>query len=141
MKIWRVLRRSANPAVALEDHGPQRISQFVQSALAHGDGRNNRHTKVAGQSSGIKLQAISLCQIHHVECYDDRQPKCDKFQRESQMIVQIGCIENHDQDVGLPLTGLRSEEHTSELQSLMRISYAVFCLKKKNTHTHTTYQD
>src|SRR3546814_6794099 len=38
----------------------------------------------------------------------------------------------------------RSEEHTSELQSLMRISYAVFCLKKKTTHmtlnnTHTTY--
>src|SRR3546814_4698057 len=37
----------------------------------------------------------------------------------------------------------RSEEHTSELQSLMRISYAVFCLKKKNTnitsrHKHTT---
>src|SRR3546814_8665243 len=33
---------------------------------------------------------------------------------------------------------LRSEEHTSELQSLMRISYAVFCLKKKNTHTTKT---
>src|SRR3546814_6405744 len=37
----------------------------------------------------------------------------------------------------------RSEEHTSELQSLMRISYAVFCLKKKQTtnhpqHTHLT---
>src|SRR3546814_10341547 len=30
----------------------------------------------------------------------------------------------------------RSEEHTSELQSLMRISYAVFCLKKKKTRTH-----
>src|SRR3546814_7888346 len=30
----------------------------------------------------------------------------------------------------------RSEEHTSELQSLMRISYAVFCLKKKNTAKH-----
>src|SRR3546814_3380238 len=29
----------------------------------------------------------------------------------------------------------RSEEHTSELQSLMRISYAVFCLNKTNTHT------
>src|SRR3546814_4392661 len=36
---------------------------------------------------------------------------------------------HNDQDV-LPETG-RSEEHTSELQSLMRISYAVFCLKKK----------
>src|SRR3546814_4225477 len=33
---------------------------------------------------------------------------------------------------------VRSEEHTSELQSLMRISYAVFCLKKKNTHKGTT---
>src|SRR3546814_9633671 len=31
----------------------------------------------------------------------------------------------------------RSEEHTSELQSLMRISYAVFCLKKKNQSTHS----
>src|SRR3546814_1886447 len=31
----------------------------------------------------------------------------------------------------------RSEEHTSELQSLMRISYAVFCLKKKKTKLHT----
>src|SRR3546814_10360596 len=30
----------------------------------------------------------------------------------------------------------RSEEHTSELQSLMRISYAVFCLKKKKLHEH-----
>src|SRR3546814_5121981 len=32
----------------------------------------------------------------------------------------------------------RSEEHTSELQSLMRISYAVFCLKKKNKFTYNT---
>src|SRR3546814_1109795 len=31
---------------------------------------------------------------------------------------------------------MRSEEHTSELQSLMRISYAVFCLKKKNQYTN-----
>src|SRR3546814_13891994 len=33
----------------------------------------------------------------------------------------------------------RSEEHTSELQSLMRISYAVFCLKKKNKHKSNSY--
>src|SRR3546814_1775271 len=45
---------------------------------------------------------------------------------------------------GLDVDGDRSEEHTSELQSLMRISYAVFCLKKKrtqkNTHTYYTTQ-
>src|SRR3546814_9015665 len=45
----------------------------------------------------------------------------------------------------LTANGERSEEHTSELQSLMRISYAVFCLKKKttitkNTDTHTKLQ-
>src|SRR3546814_2683249 len=36
---------------------------------------------------------------------------------------------------------LRSEEHTSELQSLMRISYAVFCLKNKRNITHHTLSD
>src|SRR3546814_1511107 len=35
--------------------------------------------------------------------------------------------------------GVRSEEHTSELQSLMRISYAVFCLKKKQKHNNHKY--
>src|SRR3546814_5285753 len=40
--------------------------------------------------------------------------------------------DHHDQ--------FRSEEHTSELQSLMRISYAVFCLKKKNKHDTTEIQ-
>src|SRR3546814_2863874 len=37
------------------------------------------------------------------------------------------------------VVGLRSEEHTSELQSLMRISYAVFCLKKKKMQNHSLY--
>src|SRR3546814_4480909 len=39
------------------------------------------------------------------------------------------------------IAGSRSEEHTSELQSLMRISYAVFCLKKKNkpNTTHNSH--
>src|SRR3546814_10825819 len=37
--------------------------------------------------------------------------------------------------VGQLSEACRSEEHTSELQSLMRISYAVFCLKKKTTYT------
>src|SRR3546814_9921751 len=37
--------------------------------------------------------------------------------------------------------GDRSEEHTSELQSLMRISYAVFCLKKKNRVTQPPYYE
>src|SRR3546814_7557665 len=51
---------------------------------------------------------------------------------------------DHATRVAMRLRPDRSEEHTSELQSLMRISYAVFCLKKKNTkhsnkHTHTQH--
>src|SRR3546814_10316646 len=42
------------------------------------------------------------------------------------------------QGSSLPFQAKRSEEHTSELQSLMRISYAVFCLKTK-INTHNTY--
>src|SRR3546814_6767089 len=51
---------------------------------------------------------------------------------------------HHDAGPAWPAAGvegtrldIRSEEHTSELQSLMRISYAVFCLKKKTTHNKT----
>src|SRR3546814_3844402 len=48
-----------------------------------------------------------------------------------------------DPDTPLPSLEMRdsdrSEEHTSELQSLMRISYAVFCLKKKNENDTITY--
>src|SRR3546814_1452214 len=44
-------------------------------------------------------------------------------------------------DVVVPVASGRSEEHTSELQSLMRISYAVFCLKKKNKQSpHTNHK-
>src|SRR3546814_1854379 len=39
-------------------------------------------------------------------------------------------------DHTLRVRNMRSEEHTSELQSLMRISYAVFCLKKKNSNKY-----
>src|SRR3546814_7825093 len=44
-----------------------------------------------------------------------------------------------DGNLGAQLRRLRSEEHTSELQSLMRISYAVFCLKKKITSNNNLY--
>src|SRR3546814_3187807 len=44
--------------------------------------------------------------------------------------------------IGMLCRGERSEEHTSELQSLMRISYAVFCLKKKtNTNQNTAHTE
>src|SRR3546814_4157833 len=63
----------------------------------------------------------------------------DVSARIAQIAVSIACAAYvaglAAQHNGLPVTA-RSEEHTSELQSLMRISYAVFCLKKNNKEEH-----
>src|SRR3546814_4476367 len=52
-------------------------------------------------------------------------------------LIRVGRKRDHPSPPAgqTPAVAVRSEEHTSELQSLMRISYAVFCLKKKNNDT------
>src|SRR3546814_4899648 len=70
----------------------------------------------------VRTMAIQDCaqiRIQDLVAYARRQ--CLKF--------------SHDPSLPAIEKGERSEEHTSELQSLMRISYAVFCLKKKNSNT------
>src|SRR3546814_5249127 len=57
----------------------------------------------------------------------DFQNMLERERLESKKISKTGAVTSQ--------FGHRSEEHTSELQSLMRNSYAVFCLKKTNTHT------
>src|SRR3546814_2953861 len=53
--------------------------------------------------------------------------------------VMVDCMtDNRTRTVADVRHVLRSEEHTSELQSLMRISYAVFCLKKKKSTNNTS---
>src|SRR3546814_5984345 len=47
------------------------------------------------------------------------------------------CRQRHGADAFCHGEEIRSEEHTSELQSLMRITYAAFCLKKKEINSHT----
>src|SRR3546814_7401557 len=58
-----------------------------------------------------------------------------RFQGSLECCLQIVRIRD-----AFTIHALRSEEHTSELQSLMRISYAVFCLKNKNTSNMPKYQ-
>src|SRR3546814_2937180 len=56
--------------------------------------------------------------------------------------IPCGPVNNLKQALGdaqVRARDMRSEEHTSELQSLMRISYAVFCLKKKTTAYHNSH--
>src|SRR3546814_2444906 len=63
-----------------------------------------------------------------------RQEALEK-RRDSWRGEQRALEARQEEDITADLLMARSEEHTSELQSLMRISYAVFCLKKKNTKT------
>src|SRR3546814_8511619 len=60
---------------------------------------------------------------------------------ESQSWVQLREHEAIVKGKGGKTRSVRSEEHTSELQSLMRISSAVFCLKKTKTHSQTITED
>src|SRR3546814_7434878 len=69
-------------------------------------------------------------------------PELDRSEREARLSAAVHWMDVNDPEGkwtgrisaegGFHFERLRSEEHTSELQSLMRISYAVFCLKKKN---------
>src|SRR3546814_9512493 len=57
---------------------------------------------------------------------------------EAQVNTVVDFMNEFDETPLDPALVKRSEEHTSELQSLMRISYAVFCLQKKHTISNTT---
>src|SRR3546814_4349712 len=81
---------------------------------------------------------LPLRPLHHLVLEHRRQP--DRGRAERLDIVeppghafQVAAVEK---TLGGRVIA-RSEEHTSELQSLMRISYAVFCLKKKKKKKHT----
>src|SRR3546814_8729524 len=68
--------------------------------------------------------------------------------RSMENMIKLAVVDDDERTVRIGKTGSRawigrpkrSEEHTSELQSLMRISYAVFCLQKKTKHTLLNYK-
>src|SRR3546814_5141202 len=81
----------------------------------------------------VSRSLLRWCRVSSLEALD---PVEDRVLRDK---GELGGIGSRARERGY--LSRRSEEHTSELQSLMRISYAVFCLKKKKTktHKHTTY--
>src|SRR3546814_1647940 len=83
---------------------------------------------VAGIQRGHRVEfGMAAARCIRPDAPDARHPIRLLIQRRREM--RRMCAVDH------VIGGIRSEEHTSELQSLMRISYAVFCLKKKNNHS------
>src|SRR3546814_6566676 len=90
-------------------------------------------TAAAGTDTAIETADVALM--------DDDLRKIPAFIRLSR---QTSSILKQNIALALVIKAIRSEEHTSELQSLMRISYAVFCLKKninKTTPVHSRIID
>src|SRR3546814_7777117 len=81
---------------------------------------------------------LELDPCAHVADICDKHP-ISPFSDSLQKHLTANLRDNLPSQEALDNALLRSEEHTSELQSLMRISYAVFCLKKKK-YKHTTDQ-
>src|SRR3546814_7392876 len=89
---------------------PDRVRNFMAVIDSEGlDAEGPRHLREVGIVGEVDLREILLV--------EQLLPLADH--------AELRIVDQHD----------RSEEHTSELQSLMRISYAVFCLKKKKEKT------
>src|SRR3546814_4315837 len=88
-----------------------------------GAGLSLRHRR----SQGAAVRLFAALDLFEIEFHGRRAPE-DRYRHLDLGLVEIefldGAVEARER-------AFRSEEHTSELQSLMRISYAVFCLKKK----------
>src|SRR3546814_7354938 len=95
-----------------------------------GDGTSGSSAARCYVCSSVSVSSVRTLRRHRISIGRSIEP--DPVQQNREFARQ-----GNDCTLGLPSFGnvlrpvLRSEEHTSELQSLMRISYAVFCLKKK----------
>src|SRR3546814_6448302 len=85
------------------------------------------------------IMGIFITGGHWSSCLDDLPGFLHVKARPFDEVGEVCFVEGKVAECSWRSVCIRSEEHTSELQSLMRISYAVFCLKKKRitSHKHT----
>src|SRR3546814_7259736 len=109
----------------------------------------------APQAAALKMasptrEVEDLLQILQRDLLEEGAPACvlspegeviyanKAYHRIAGALAEAGALPSQSALGPIPAGTDSSEEHTSELQPLMRISYAVFCLKKNNQHTKTT---
>src|SRR3546814_8131653 len=102
--------------------------------MGHEVARAGVNGKRQAQRLGFVAGSQQVSGEHLVALHGARKIRCQSIlvQISRQTLHKLLPLRSAAQAYGLG----RSEEHTSELQSLMRISYAVFCLKKKKQHTN-----
>src|SRR3546814_8916757 len=123
--------RDGRPAEAFMLYGLDDIRQrrlFIEEDGQDGKGGDSDHKRREHQ----RLDAL----IAYCETSACRRRVLLSYFGDAEPAEHMAPCGNCDVCLNPPVTedGTRSEEHTSELQSLMRISYAVFCLQKNNNH-------
>src|SRR3546814_4506890 len=130
----------------------QRVDALAQGGVrVHGPAYRRAGAVGADQNREVHVTALAVVIVDHAQATAIKVDFIDTVMKMDACAGRLGGIEQdmvepaamHRVDhfvvvaaVTLQLhAAIRSEEHTSELQSLMRISYAVFCLKKKNEIT------
>src|SRR3546814_2908680 len=107
----------AQPAIASEVHQALDVHRSLAAQVTF--------YGMVGVNGFADLQHFGVRKILNAAAMINAQLVCDLKGLGASNAMDVGERDNH----------ARSEEHTSELQSLMRISYAVFCLKKKNVQS------
>src|SRR3546814_8227505 len=108
-------------AGAIADHGPLELGEASHHSHHHPPCRGGGVDRFGQRTKARSRELDPLHDVQHV-LQAARQP----VELPDDDDISLAQLPDHLQELGS-----RSEEHTSELQSLMRISYAVFCLKKK----------
>src|SRR3546814_5226288 len=105
-----------------------------------------RSTKGWSEAYGLFLEgeaplvlSYTTSPAYHMIAEDEDRYQAANFAEGHYMQVEVAAMtkSSDDPELARQFLRFRSEEHTSELQSLMRISYAVFCLKKKQPEHKT----
>src|SRR3546814_6478484 len=119
----------------------RRITSFTDRAtiilavyVAFSEATNEGLWQVLPVSDILRLALLSVLLLALVMLTSGGIGRMLGFSREDRIAI-VFCGSKKSLATDIPMA--RSEEHTSELQSLMRISYAVFCLKKKTTNQYT----
>src|SRR3546814_6777182 len=129
-RAWGARTRFSDDLFVLEEAPPQICDDLKQRRFAMLDVRPGK-----GRSDPNHYRDQPM--IHHPSRSSVVSKAKGPAQRDRRcMAASICSCGKCHRECG-PSPSMRSEEHTSELQSLMRISYAVFCLKKKKTYIST----
>src|SRR3546814_1436769 len=128
-------------SVAISEYQRRQYANLIPVAktIPHGLDTNEYPFNETPDSSGY------LFNIGRITSDKGQDSAIDVAKKSGSKFILAGCVQEKPEDkayferlatsIDLVVDVSRSEEHTSELQSLMRISYAVFCLKTKKTYT------